>query len=159
MASGSCRASEFETRMELPIHTVQEVCLASPLNSSIRAALTVGLGFPAPLARSDFAVFMALPQLPLHVFLWKDGEAIHFKIKKNTQLKKLMDAYCARRVRTPTLCACVRFVRGRCVGACRFLLSRARVWGMAVETVCRMSTLAPSHFCSTASGLAPRRRP
>ena len=54
------------------------------------------------------------------LFLWKDGEAIHFKIKKNTQLKKLMDAYCARRVRTPTLCACVRFVRGRCVGAYRF---------------------------------------
>ena len=73
---------------------------------------------------------MALPQLPsglaIDVFLWKDGEYIHFKMKKGTQLKKLMDAYCARKVQPPTLFACVRFGVGDVLVLAVFF-SRARV--------------------------------
>jgi hypothetical protein len=35
----------------------------------------------------------------------QDGEAVHFKIKKDAPLATLMAAFCARRVRTNRVCA------------------------------------------------------
>ena len=55
---------------------------------------------PLPVSLAHLRSLCALLKLNLSV-KGQDGEAIHFVIKRTTQLKKLMEAYCARLNKEP----------------------------------------------------------